>query len=395
MLAEWFETNSKSEEARHLTYCDFPKDWSWDASQRSWRKRAPCPKIGRMYYVHPTAGELYYLRMLLVIVKGAKNYADIRTFENKVYDTFQEACEARGLLEGDHEWILLFDEAIISASAYQLRQLFVTVVLFCLVSNVRSLFDKYWLYFTDDIHRRLKNALGNPNYIVPHEQLMNLLIQNLTQVFANSGGNINDYNLPKPTVHSVTISDNRLINDELDPEPLMLSMHASSLISQLNTDQRTIFDTITKRVLSGDPGFFFVCGHGGTGKTFLWNAIIASLRSEKKIVLAVASSGVASLLLPKGRTAHSRFKIPFDITDASTCSVKRGTMLAKLLQVAALIIWYGAPMTHRRCFEALDTTMRDILSEHNPANAILPFGGKPIVLGGDFRQILPVVRKGS
>jgi hypothetical protein len=70
-------------------------------------------------------------------------------------------------------------------------------------------------------------------------------------------------------------------------------------------------------------------------------------------------------------------------------------MLAELLQVTALIIWDEAPMTHRRCFEALDKTMRDILSEHNLANTILPFGGKPIVLGGDFRQILLVVRKGS
>jgi hypothetical protein len=70
-------------------------------------------------------------------------------------------------------------------------------------------------------------------------------------------------------------------------------------------------------------------------------------------------------------------------------------MLAELIQVASLIIWDEAPMTHRRCFEALDRTMRDLLSEHNPANAMLSFGGKPIVLGGDFRQILPVVRKGS
>jgi hypothetical protein len=265
MLTEWFEANLKYAEARTLTYCDFPKEWSWDASQRSWRKRAPCAKIGRMYYVHPTAGELYYLRMLLVIVKGAKNYADVRTYENTVYDTFREACEARGLLEGDHEWTLLFDEAIVSASAYQLRQLFVTVVLFCSVANVRSLFDKYWLYLTDDIHRKLKNALGNPNYTVPHEQLMDLLIQNLTNVFANSGGNINDYNLPKLAARCTAINDNRLINDEIDHEPLMLSMHASSLISQLNDDQRTIYNTITQRVLSGRPGFFFVCGHGGTG----------------------------------------------------------------------------------------------------------------------------------
>jgi hypothetical protein len=357
MLTEWFQANSKHKEVAHLTYCDFPKEWSWDDSHRCWRKRAPCAKIGRIYYVHPSAGELHYLRMLLMIVKGAKNYADLRTFEGKVYGTFQAACEARGLLESDNEWHLLFDEEIVSASAYQLRQLFVTVVLLCFVSNVSALFNKYWLYFTEDIHRRLRDAFGNPNYIIPHEQLMALLIQNLTSVFANSGGYINDYNLPKMPAQYDCIHDNRLINDELDPEPLMLSMHAASLVSQLNAGQKSIFDTIIHRVLGGHPGFFFIYGHGGTGKPFLWNAVIASLRSEKKIVLAIASSSVASLLLPRGCTAHSRFRIPFDITKVATCSIKRGTMLAELLQVAALIIWDEAPMTHRHCFEALDTTM--------------------------------------
>ena len=39
----------------------------------------------------------------------------------------------------------------------------------------------------------------------------------------------------------------------------------------------------------------FVCVHGGTGKTFLWKTIIMKLRSQGKIVLAVASSGIASL----------------------------------------------------------------------------------------------------
>lgn len=70
-------------------------------------------------------------------------------------------------------------------------------------------------------------------------------------------------------------------------------------------------------------------------------------------------------------------------------------MLAELLIETALIIWDEAPMTHRRCFEALDRTLRDILSETCPLNSIIPFGGKPVVLGGDFRQILPVVPKGS
>jgi hypothetical protein len=174
-----------------------------------------------------------------------------------------------------------------------------------------------------------------------------------------------------------------LISDELDVEPLMLSMHASSLVSQLNSDKKHA------------PGFLFVCGHGGARKTFLWNAIITHLRFEKKIVLAVTSSGVASLLLPKGHTAHSRFKIPFDLNETGICSVKRGTMLAKLIKVSTLTIWDEAPMTHRHCFEALDRTLRDILAEDEPANAIIPFGGKLVVLGGDFCQILRVVHKGS
>jgi len=161
-----------------------------------------------MYYVHPTAGELYYLRILLMIVKGATNYADVRNFDGRVYNTYREACEARGLLESDNEWILLFDEAIVSASANQLRHLFVTVVLHYSVGNVRALFDKYWLYLTDDIRKGLINALGNPGYVVPHEQLMNILILKLTEMFANCGGNIATYSLPCLTVQTYGLYDN-------------------------------------------------------------------------------------------------------------------------------------------------------------------------------------------
>ena len=256
MLTEWFETNLRHEQARCLTYCDFPKKWTWDASARCWKSRSRCTKIGRMYYVHPTAGELYYLRMLLMIVKGSTSYVDIRTFNGQVYDTFRDACEARGLLESDNEWKLLFDEAIISASSYQLRQLFVTVVMFCPVGNVRALFDTYWLSFTDDIGRQLRDTLGNPNYNIPQEQLMSLLIRKLSDAFANSGGNINDYGLPKIDVQCAFVDENRLINDEIDPEPLMLSMHADSLVTQLNADQRTVYDTIVGRVYSRSPGLF-------------------------------------------------------------------------------------------------------------------------------------------
>ena len=139
----------------------------------------------------------------------------------------------------------------------------------------------------------------------------------------------------------------------------------------------------------------FVHGHGGTGKTFLWHTIINRVRSESLIVLAVASSGIASLLLPNGRTAHSRFKIPLSIDESSTCAIKKNTHLSHLLQKTSLIVWDEAPMINRCCFEALDRSMRDVLSEGENYNNDLPFGGKTILLGGDFRQILPVIPDGT
>jgi len=136
---------------------------------------------------------------------------------------------------------------------------------------------------------------------------------------------------------------------------------------------------------------FFLYGPGGTGKTFVYKTIISKLRSEKRIVLPVASSGIAALLLPGGRTAHSRFKIPLNVTEDSICDIKKGTMLAELLIKTDLIIWNEASMSHRHTFETLDRTLRDLDSLASEK----PFGGKTILLGGDFRQILPVIPHGT
>ncbi|XP_013629391.1 PREDICTED: ATP-dependent DNA helicase pif1-like [Brassica oleracea var. oleracea] len=70
-------------------------------------------------------------------------------------------------------------------------------------------------------------------------------------------------------------------------------------------------------------------------------------------------------------------------------------MLAELIEETDLIIWDEAPMTHKHAFEALDKTLKDIMSMKNPPAKNQPFGGKTVMLGGDFRQILPVIPQGS
>ena len=126
--------------------------------------------------------------------------------------------------------------------------------------------------------------------------------------------------------------------------------------------------------------FLFVYGHGGTRKTYLWKTIICQLHSEGKIVIAVALSGIAALLLPGGRTANSRFQIPIIVIDNSTCGIKQGSQIAELMTKASLIIWDEAPMTHRNCFEAVDRSLRDILCFTTSNSADKPFGEKKLFL---------------
>ena len=226
MLTEWFKANLEFEEGLGLTYCDFPTKFTWDSADRSWHVREGCQKIGRIYYVHPTGGELYYLRMLLMIVKGATSYEDLRTFEGVVYGTFKEACAARGLLGDDLEWYRAFDEASIWGFGPSLRQLFVTMLIHCGVRDERLFFERYWVTLADDIKHRVRLAMGNLEYEMPIDQLRDMLLEELTHVFVKNGAQISDFNLPPKTSFEMTFYENRLIREELSYDSEKLAKEA-------------------------------------------------------------------------------------------------------------------------------------------------------------------------
>ncbi|GKE66380.1 DNA helicase [Tanacetum coccineum] len=94
-----------------------------------------------------------------------------------------------------------------------------------------------------------------------------------------------------------------------------LKLERCNSVQKLNSEQRRIYDMVIRADSTNEQELIFVYSHGGTGKTFLWKTIISNLRFKGKIVLAVASLGIASLLLPSGRTAHSRFKLPLELTE--------------------------------------------------------------------------------
>ncbi|CAK8563086.1 unnamed protein product [Lathyrus sativus] len=160
-------------------------------------------------------------------------------------------------------------------------------------------------------------------------------------------------------------------------------------VVKLNNDQMSAYNIIMNAIHQKQCQIFFVDGPGGTGKTFLYRTIMANLRRNNEIVLATASSGIAATLLLGGRTAHSRFGIPIDIEPHSICKIANIYDLDKLIRITSAIIWDEAPMINKYCVEALDRSLQDIMNNN------APFGGKIMIMGGDFRQVLPVIEKGN
>ena len=64
-LTAFFDYNM-SDPQNMVKYVDFPKEFTWDSSIKKWKLRRRCfDTIGRVHSVHPAAGDVFFLRMLL------------------------------------------------------------------------------------------------------------------------------------------------------------------------------------------------------------------------------------------------------------------------------------------------------------------------------------------
>jgi len=164
---------------------------------------------------------------------------------------------------------------------------------------------------------------------------------------------------------------------------------------RFNDYQCSAYETILNVVTNKEGKLFFMYGSGGISKTFVWTTLLSRLQGQGKIMLVVASSGIASLLLLGSKTTHSRFKIPIDLHDESTCNITQQMKVVKLVHKVDLIIWDDALMMHHRAFEVVDRTLCDFMQLDDALATEKIFGGKTVVLGGDFHQILLVIPKGG
>ncbi|XP_058751125.1 uncharacterized protein LOC131624171 [Vicia villosa] len=362
MYTSWFEANKKYDEARQLTYNNFVSKFVY--VKKEWKPRLKGYTIGRLIWVPPTTGELYYLRMMLTHVKGPQSYDEIKIVNNVKYDTFRDACFAMGFIGDDREFIFAITEAFQWGSGHYLRLLFVHMLLSSSINRPK--------------HQRIANNRG---LRLTNEEILNLTLIEIEKLPRRSHKSLSDFpGMPKPQSNILEELGNNFIYEEQNYDPAEQLQEFNTLYNNLTVLNN---NNIKLREEVQNGGVFFLYGYSGTRKTYMWRTLASYIRSRRQICLTVASSGIASLLLPGGRTTHSKFKIPIPTLESSTCDINKGSDRGDLLKVSKLIIWDEAPMCHKFCFEALDKTLRDIMSGSRSSDKI--FGGKVLKLTKNMR----------
>ncbi|XP_070005631.1 uncharacterized protein LOC142163080 [Nicotiana tabacum] len=143
MLTEFFYMNQTDEDVieLNLLYKEFPEYFVWSSSDKFWALRKQRSAISRIVMCHPTEGEQYYLRLLLMHVRGPKSYNDLLTVNGESWSTFRESAEKRGLLHCDNSLEECMSEAASYQLSYSLRRLFAKLLVYCNPTNPRQLWE--------------------------------------------------------------------------------------------------------------------------------------------------------------------------------------------------------------------------------------------------------------
>ncbi|OAV90340.1 hypothetical protein PTTG_28369 [Puccinia triticina 1-1 BBBD Race 1] len=337
--------------ARDLFYEDVPTYFWWDKSRKIWVPRKTKDEcVGRIFLVSYLAGER---RVLL------------------------------GLLVNDFLYNEALSEAAVVRSGYQLAQMFAMICVHSPPSDPLKLLNTHYLSFTDDqpridMRQRYSKRLNDAERKV-------MALFRLEDILAEMGSSLRSCGL-NPTKKEARMLVGMKYDDGEVEELCVTSARLTKNKKKFNQRQKCFYLKVKNALHRRRRQLFYLDGPGGTGKTFALNTLIDLATVNEYNKIAVASSGVAALLLKFGQTAHSAFKIPIDAAAGVECPIDEDSFLALKLKDARLIIWDEVVTIHKNAIEAVNLTLKRICGSTDD------FGGKVVIFSGDFRQILPVVK---
>ena len=194
-----------------------------------------------MYFIKPTAGEQFYLRTLLTVVKGPKSFEDLQRVPGHAEPllTFYAACLACSLLEDNGEYRLCLQEACEMQTGTRLRHLFATLLLFAEPAQPDALWYELRHHICDNLERRMQ-ALGIENPSPDDVYDYGLFL--LDKILGDSGHTLADFpSMPQPLRNWAALTLNPLILEQLNCNPDTECAELNACLLTLNNDQRAAY----------------------------------------------------------------------------------------------------------------------------------------------------------
>jgi hypothetical protein len=378
-LTQFFRYNSENQNGAPLFYQNMPFTHTYNRSEKLWRaRRNNTTAIGRIYFIDPKNVELFHLRLLLLHVPSPLSFTHLRTINGVVFDTYKEAAVALGLCIDAEEYVLCMQEATINCMPFQLRNLFATILVYGQPEHPELIWEQFIRYLSEDVNNEPYLAL---------EKLDMVLRQMNTSL------------LEFPTMPQLDLDASvpYILRAELNYDPVEQRNIVDRNSALFNDEQQTIYTEIIDQLNSSaaEQSQFFIEGPGGCGKSFIFTTVLAYVRANGHMGLALSSTGISAALLPGGATAHSKLKLSLKPTNDSICNVPEGSAREQLIQNCKLIMWDEATNISKLSLEECERSLRIIMGRKHPHLLNIPFGGKCIIFSGDWQQTLPVIRRGS
>jgi len=325
--------------------------------------------VCRLEMKYPKQKEIFYLRhMLLNFPK--RSWEECKCHNGRAYSSFEEAMLATGCFARSDEASQVLEELVaLRYTGAQLR--FAFLVLLEQDATPLTLYRKYE-------HVLLKDYLHGG---LSMESAQRKLKQALRATWLSNGNAEVGKELPWDTT------------DETLEDAQAAAPSAHNILgAQIRKDlpQAQAANHILRLLEIGEEAYIFVEGRSGTGKSTLAKYLHSEVTASGKTVLNVATTGLAALQLSQGATAHSTFGIPLQDEDCLPCRVGMHSAQGKKIAGASLIQWDEWPSTKATAWDAVLRLLDELRAAH-PST----FVPKVFVCYGDFRQIPPVVPRGS
>ncbi|XP_044005498.1 uncharacterized protein LOC122850412 [Aphidius gifuensis] len=270
MLMDYFAFNERDPLAKTFTYAEISEHYVFKKGSGPWQKRKKhFNVIGRMYSISPSQVELFYLRLLLLTVKGATSFENIRVIDCVTHDSYHSACLALGLIEDDEEWDRAMTEGGVWMMPHQVRNLFVRILIYCHPVNPEKLWEDRKDFMADDFKR--KHSLTQ-SYARAYREINNLLLREKSDLSKF------------PTMPSM-IEFEKI--DSINDKEIVINHKeiGSAQYANLNIKQKIIVDQLINATLYSENDSsktcFYIDGPGGSGKTYVYSTIYHLLKSKR------------------------------------------------------------------------------------------------------------------